>query len=425
MLMAAKTGSEFEAFRDLDQRLVEAAKRIKVLTVLAWPETLFEEFIKGWKAKNPVLPKLEHSKVNYKKQISELNAIMKGSDRSHPVGNYLFQTAESYALAAEMLQSRGTADFTRLSIQIYGKPTDSIGAQGGSTHLTAADHFMETKRYIIKAYKPHAEEFCLSAEQVAEDLRKVLVPYFKDHPIEVVTDPELNAKAAAGLQRVRLRANTCFSSLDILQLLHHEGFVHLLTAVNGKAQPNLTSFSLGSPRTTRTQEGLATFAELHTSSMDLIRLQRLALRIRGVQMGLDGANFIELFRFFMESGQDEQESFQSAARIFRGGDPKGGVVFTKDVVYLQGLIFVHTFLRKTIQENKFHFAEYLFSGRLTLGDVVALEPFFQSGFIAPPRYEPPWLLNRTNLAAYLCYAVFANRINVGDFKLEDFAARQL
>ena len=45
--------------------------------------------------------------------------------------------------------------------------------------------------------------------------------------------------------------------------------------------------SLGSPRTTKTQEGLATFAELITSSIDLARLRRIALRIPAVHMGLE------------------------------------------------------------------------------------------------------------------------------------------
>ena len=78
-----------------------------------------------------------------------------------------------------------------------------------------------------------------------------------------------------------------------------------------------------------------------------------------------------------------------------------------------------------MQANKYHFAEYLVSGRLTLGDVVALEPFFRSGFIAPPRFIPPWLAARKCFAAYLVYAVFANKIQLGDITLEDFPARGL
>jgi hypothetical protein len=69
-------------------------------------------------------------------------------------------------------------------------------------------------------------------------------------------------------------------------------------------------------------------------------------------MALEGADFIELFKFFVDAGQSEEESVKSAQRIFRGGAVKGGVVFTKDAVYLQGLMEVHTYLRVAIRDNK-------------------------------------------------------------------------
>src|SRR6185436_6587157 len=113
--------------------------------------------------------------------------------------------------------------------------------------------------------------------------------------------------------------------------------------------------SLGAPRTTRTQEGLATLAELITSSIDLSRLRRIALRIKAIGMAMEGADFLEVFSYFLESGQDQLESYQSAMRVFRGGDVRGGICFTKDGVYVQGLILVNTFLRKAIQTGRVDF----------------------------------------------------------------------
>lgn len=419
-----KLSPELKKLIELDKRLVEVGKQIKILTSLNWPEKLSEEFLADWRKGSPKLPKVTYPKLDYKREIAELRAIMKACDRAHPIGSYIFLTAESYWIAAQMLERRGTPQFTELSISLYGRPTDTIGPQGLS-HLGAAQHFIDVTRDFIAAYQIEKGELCLTAEQVAELIRDRLIPYFCENKVEVVIDPDLSSKAAAGAQRIRIRGGACFSRMDVEQLIHHEGFVHMLTALNGRAQPYLGSMALGAPRTTRTQEGLATFAELHTSSIDLSRLRRIALRIPAVAMGLDGASFIDVFKYFLEAGQDEAESFQSAGRVFRGGDPKGKVVFTKDAVYLEGLILTHTFLRKTVQANKYHFAEYLFAGRLTLGDVVALEEFFESGLIAPPRYEPPWLVNRNCLAAYLCYAVFANSISLGNITLEDFRTRHI
>jgi uncharacterized protein (TIGR02421 family) len=178
---------------------------------------------------------------------------------------------------------------------------------------------------------------------------------------------------------------------------------------------------LGSPRTTATQEGLATFAELITGTMDLSRLRRIALRIKGIHYALDGADFIQTFKFFLEAGQSEKESFQSAARIFRGGDIHGKNVFTKDCVYLKGLLSVHTFLRKAIQERKIDWPQRLFSGRLTISDVVRLEGAFDDGWIAPGKYLAPWVANRQGLATYLCYNAFSNRLRLEEIRIEDFA----
>ena len=37
--------------------------------------------------------------------------------------------------------------------------------------------------------------------------------------------------------------------------------------------------------------------------------------------------------------------------MFRGGDVRGKVAFTKDAAYLEGLLLVQTFLRKAIADK--------------------------------------------------------------------------
>ncbi len=113
-------------------------------------------------------------------------------------------------------------------------------------------------------------------------------------------------------------------------------------------------------------------AELITNAIDITRLRRVALRVIAVKQALDGADFIEIFKFFLESGQPEDESVRSAQRIFRGGDVRGGIAFTKDAVYLQGLVEVHTFLRVAIRDNRPELIRNLFAGRLTMADALRL-----------------------------------------------------
>ena len=129
---------------------------------------------------------------------------------------------------------------------------------------------------------------------------------------------------------------------------------------------------------------------------------------------MSGADFVEVFRFFLDQGQSETESFHSSARIFRGGDPRGDGVFTKDAVYLRGLLRTHAFLHAALGEHKVEYTHYLFAGRMTWEDVLELAPLFEDGTIDPPRFEPEWVLQRNNLAAYLAFSNLTREVPLDD-----------
>lgn len=238
--------------------------------------------------------------------------------------------------------------------------------------------------------------------------------------MEVLVDDKLSSKAIAGTSRIRVRASAMFSDLDFDQLYHHEALVHMATAINGKRQSNLQCLGLSAPRTTRTQEGLAVFAELVTHSIDIQRLRRLALRILAIKMALEGANFLEVFQFFLSEGQDPRESYKSTQRVFRGGRVEGSVAFTKDCTYLKGLMETHVFLNIAIRDNRPELISRLFAGRLTLGDVVTLGPAFDSGFLTSPRYVPVWASDTRRLAAALAYSSFMMNVDLKDITLDRF-----
>ena len=133
-------------------------------------------------------------------------------------------------------------------------------------------------------------------------------------------------------------------------------------------------------------------------------------------MGIDGADFIDVFRFYLAQGQDEEESYYSASRVFRGGDVRGKVVFTKDVAYLKGFLEVHQFfLRSLEQENYFH-PHYFFAGRMTTEDVPKLEPYFENGLLNGPSYEPDWIEDRSTLLAFLLSSSVMNSLGLGKYR---------
>src|SRR3989441_8298247 len=285
-----------------------------------------------------------------------------------------------------MLESLGTEAFTELSVRLYGRPEGGFGVPG-LTNLDAAEQFIRSSEELLASCLRTEEDFCILPQTVADTLRLKVAPFFKDHPFEVVVDKALASRAAAGARRLRVRGSPCFHPADIPQLLQHEAYVHSATMRIGREQPSLTSLGLGAPRTTATQEGLATFAELITTAMDLSRMRRIGLRIQAIHRALGGADFIEVFRFFLDAGQGLQDSFQSARRVFRGGDVRGRIVFTRDAIYVQGVVFTHTFLRQAIQARQGDYPTRLVAGPLAWGGVIAVEPFFQSGVFGQPAHQ--------------------------------------
>src|SRR4051812_11228749 len=103
--------TELKKYVQLDQDLVSAAKSIKVLTNLEWPEGTAQAFIKNWEAGTPLLPEPKYHPVSYESNIEKLTQIRKQCDPKHPIGGYLSRTASSYERAARMIQVRGKPEF--------------------------------------------------------------------------------------------------------------------------------------------------------------------------------------------------------------------------------------------------------------------------------------------------------------------------
>lgn len=411
--------AELDSLIALDKELVSTSRDIKVLSELAWEPELQIAFLANWQRGKPTLPAVRYKKVEYSQQMAQLESIAdRAATIDHPLGKYLNDTAQSYFNVAHMISSIGTARMTELSISIYGRPGDRLTGGNGTTSLDAAKYFLTVGNEFYRSSSLRETDYCVTAHAVRDELESGLGAVFKDKEVRVVIDTHLASKAAAGATRIRLRDATCFSEYDAQQLLQHEAFVHSLTALNGRRQPIISAMSLGAPRTTATQEGLATFAELITGAIDIARLERIAMRIVATDMALGGADFIDVFRYFVEAGQPLNESYNSTMRIFRGAPLTGGHAFTKDAVYLRGMLEVHTFFRWAFKEQKLQLCEHFFAGRMTLNDVVRYEEFFLDGTLRTPNYLPPWMTRSTGLAGYLAFSVFANVIDLVGLQTE-------
>lgn len=402
----------------LDARLVAAARGIRLLEAVSWPEREQAMFLGAWRVGRIHLPDHVYPRGDHGERRAELQAVFDAADPDDPLGRYLRATAESWITTTHLLDALGTPAVTEHSARLFGRPVEVLPG-GGPTSLEAARHFIDLADAMDQELREVEPEYVLPAETVQAELQAAVDAFFTGHSVRIELDDGLIAKAAASATRIRLRTNTGFSEYDRNQLLVHEAFVHSLTGINGREQPHLKSLARGSPRTTATQEGLATFAELISGAMDIERMKRISLRIVAIEMAIQGAGFVDVFRHFLEAGQSPVDSFTSTQRVFRGVPLEGGAAFTKDSVYLRGLLGVHTFFRWCLRHHQLGRARQLFAGKLALEDVFSLEPAFADGAVAPPRYLPPWMQRANGLAGNLAFSLFANKIRLDRVEADD------
>jgi uncharacterized protein (TIGR02421 family) len=423
--MNAAAAPEHQHYAALDLRLLAATRTINILPTVTWPASLEQRMIAAYGRGDYTLPEVRYVRPELSQARDELAAVEREAETAlagDPIGDYLCRTAASWRVAAEMLEAVGSAGVSAPSIALYGRPGDAIPGSLQS-NLDAARYFVELSDDLGADLLADEVTTDIPAEALRADLVRTLDDFFGAGRIAVEVDPELTAKAAAGATRIRLRGGACFSEYDRHQLLAHEAFVHSLTALNGREQPVLASLARTSPRVTATQEGLAVFAELMSGAIDIARLKRISLRILAIDMALNGADFVEVYKYFRHCGQGAADSFHSAQRVFRGVPVTGGAAFAKDNVYLSGLLTVHTFFRWAFKQQRMDLLRHLFAGKLALHDVIALQPHFEAGTVLPPRWLPPWMQHVHGLAGKLAFSLFINGIHMERVQADELNLR--
>lgn len=403
----------------LNRQVVDLARTLKVLSALSWPEDAEGRFLQSVAAGCPTPPNVILTPPTGLVADAEFAAVAQRLDPGDPVQAWLGRTLESARAGMDLLGRLGKPGFAAASARLYGSPTDPCHP-GAPSALAVARHFLRSTDRL-RVSEPIAT---FDDEAALAWLRDQVEQAFPDDPPRVELDEGLPSLASASSMRIRLRRGARFSRVQLRQLLQHEALVHTATRRNGKNQPVLSALGLSLPRTTSTQEGLATLAELVTDTMDLARLRRIALRVVALHHALEGASFVDVWNKFRSSGQSDVESYQSAARIFRGGDgaPDSGV-FAKDGVYVGGLMRVQGFMLTAIRDGEKGFPLHLFAGRLTSGDVVDLREAFEDGTIEGPRIAPEWVRDLDCLAASLTVAGLSTQIDLDAVELESFTER--
>jgi uncharacterized protein (TIGR02421 family) len=401
--------NDLDRFRRAATLLRDAERPIRILRTLSWPAKVREGFFAAGAER---LPEVEYAPPDPQPTFTALQAAREHIREGTAVDAWLCRQADAIEGSARMLAAVGTPELYTWARQLYGTPRDPL-PDGTTTPLDLAKLLDETLTAASKIDLGAPSPACHLAQHVAAKMREAVAERFGGLAPEVVIVDELSSNALAGPKAIRVRRTACFTDRDVDQLIHHEAFIHVATSLNGQAQADLPILGAGHAGTTRTQEGLAVFAELMSTTLDPSRLLRLADRVIAIQMAVDGADFLDVYRYFVERTGDPDQSFESARRVFRGGVLSGGAPFTKDLVYLGGLLRVHNFLRSAVAAGRSDCVRLLFCGKLDIRDVPALAQLAAAGLCRPPMFLPPWAEDLRFLVSYLAYSAFLNRVDLG------------
>lgn len=415
--MPSFDAAELSRIREISSALAEAERPVRILRSLNWPVSVREEFFSRGAQH---LPAVEYPKFDPTPTLRAIDRARAEIRDSGAVDGMLSRQAHAVEHSARMLAALGTAQFTVHSRALYGSPRDPL-PDAETTSLALAEQLDATITTLGNVDLGARTTPQRDSADVARALRRAVRSQFGDLAPRVSRVKELSANALAGPRRIRVRRDAVFSDLDVGQLIHHEAFVHVGTGLNGHAQTSLPMLARSHAGSMRTQEGLAVFAEFISGAIDVDRLSRLAARVRGIEMALSGGDFLDVYRYFLERGAESQQAFENTRRVFRGGVVEGGAPFTKDDVYLDGLLRVHNFLRVIVRAGRVDCLRLLFCGKLDIEDIPALAQLSEAGLCVPPRFLPPWARDLRFLVAYLAYSSFLNRIHL-DRMSEHYAA---
>ncbi len=409
-----------EQLKVLSDQLVDIQRPILALDAIKWPQAFEEAFLASGGTRLPPAERafyetqpLRFDPARKQAELRELrDAVQRQLGRGDRLGRILTATVEQYLLLVELLMQRGQPGFLQASRALYGSARDHLQGDRKSLlelgerlcyifSLPADDHLARPYPKVI------------DAPQAVALLQQRLGGYFGEDAVTVALSDGIVSDASAGGDRIKINSFAQFSELDLRVLEVHEGWVHVGTTLNGRRQPWATWLSVGSPRITAIQEGLAVLIETLTFSSFPDRARRISDRVVAIDLAEQGADFIEVYRFFLARGLGEKASYKVAQRVFRGGMVAGGACFTKDLSYVRGFVETVNFIKSAILAGVPEILPMLFVGKVTLDDLPVLYEYAQEGLISAPAHLPPMFRDLNGLYTWFGFSSGMSLVNLG------------
>lgn len=259
------------------------------------------------------------------------------------------------------LRDPSRKEYRDISREIYGSPSPPL--------ISAA---LQILRRLPE--RPKARE---TLEEVKLCLEQALVEFgLQDWCVEYSPG---DFTAARGLERkVMLTSVGPVVSGTGKRLAVHEVAVHALRAVNGFRQP-LAIFGYGLPGYEKTEEGLATYAEVLTGTIDARVLRNYAARtvaVAGLEKGWD---FRKTYQELRDLEQSPGQAWEATLRAHRGGG------FIKDHIYLEGLLEIADFAHRGGDLRQ------LYMGKMGLAHLPLVTQALREGTLQPAARIPEFV----------------------------------
>lgn len=269
-----------------------------------------------------------------------------------------------------MLIDRGTSRFMYGSLQLYGTIEESLQ----KIALELLEQLSPRSRDESSTNSVNAKTFAARALQEFAFFRK--------------TYPEMRSKVMVrnditGLMvsqgNLLIGAQTIIPQKRVEALIQHEVGTHVLTYLNGQAQP-LKQLYIGLAGYEELQEGLAVLSEYLVGGLTRPRLRLLAARVVAAHDMINGASFVDVFRKLNKVyGFERRTAFTVTLRIFRSGG------LTKDAVYLRGLVEVLEYFKNGGS------IEPLFIGKISAEHIAIIKELQWRKVLRPAVLQPRYM----------------------------------
>lgn len=347
----------------LDQQLFDLVKDIDILDALNPLNYQLQKalFFESRYTQEPQFSYRDHNIDVFRLKRSLFNLPLEQIEDADLAQLYV-DVIDAYVDKIDQFKSVGTSDFLYDSLRYYGEPSEKDKRNAYFIlHLPDMDKVKKAPR--------------LKPEGFADLLRDFAAK--EGYSCQFSLVGAMIAKALVSGTTVKINSTASIDRTEAMALAHHELGVHLVTTLNGRAQP-LRVMSLGCPVNTMTQEGLAILSEYMAGHMTLPRLRILALRVLAVESLLKEKSFKNTFLMLKEQYQvDDEQAFTITARVYRGGG------FTKDYVYLQGF---HRMLNAYETEENFN---HLLIGKSSIEYLPLLTRLIDKGWLSAPQLITP------------------------------------